>query len=85
MSEPESPGRKMDRSQVNVIRQGTDPGNNYVPGTMEYRLGLVWPMTCEVASLCEHMDVEQPLQRNIVVIRRGWLEEPETADESFKK
>lgn len=83
MSEAEKP--RMDRRAVNIIRQGVDPGNNYVPGSMEYRIGLVWTLTCEVASLCENMDVERPLQRNIVVIRRGWLEDPETGHESFKK
>lgn len=60
----------MNRGVVNVIRQGTDPGLNYVPGSMEFRIGLVWPMTREVASLCEHMDVERRLQRDVVVIKR---------------
>ena len=81
MSEPATPGMKMNRSPVNVIRQGADPGNNYVPGSMEYRLSLVWPLTCEVASLCENMDVERRLQRDVVVIRRGWMKDSETAQE----
>lgn len=41
---------RMNRGVVNVIRQGTDPGCNYVPGSMEYRIGLVWPLSREVAS-----------------------------------
>lgn len=68
MSEPEK--TRMNRGIVNVIRQGADPGLNYVPGSMEYRIGLVWPLTREVASLYEHMDVERRLQRDVVVILR---------------
>jgi len=38
---------------------------------MAYRIGLVWPLTKEVASLNKRYDVEQPLLRHITrLIRR---------------
>lgn len=42
-----------------------------VNGTPQSRLSLVWPLTCEVASLNKHFDVERKLQRDIVVLIRN--------------
>ena len=42
----------------------------YVSGTEEERLSMVWPITCEAASLSKKYDVEQRLQRHIINIVR---------------
>ena len=52
----------------------TDHWNDdYVPGTPEYRIGLVWPLTREIASLSVRYDVERRLQRHVtcLVSREG--------------
>ena len=43
--------------------------NNYVTGTMEERIDMVWPLTKEVLSLSIHYDAEQRLQRHAVCFR----------------
>ena len=44
---------------------------DYVEGTAEERILLVWPLTKEVASLSSKHNVEQRLQRHITrLIRR---------------
>ena len=55
---------------VTVIHQKDKRNNGYVPGTMEDRISMVWPLTCEVVSLSKKYNVEQPLQRHIVNIIR---------------
>ena len=42
----------------------------YVPGTPEERIAMVWPLTVEALSLSKKYNVEQPLQRHIVRIKR---------------
>ncbi|MCL2762790.1 MAG: hypothetical protein FWD36_06250 [Treponema sp.] len=59
----------MDKT-ITVIRQSDSRNSGYVPGTMEERISMVWPLTCEVVSLSKKYDVEQPLQRHIVNIIR---------------
>lgn len=44
--------------------------DNFVPGTVESRLGLVWPLTREVASLSPSHDPERRLQRHITCLKR---------------
>ena len=40
--------------------------------SVEERIGIVWPLTKEIASLSPKHDVERRLQRHIaVLIRRG--------------
>ena len=55
---------------ITVIRQDDNRNSAYVPGTMEERISMVWPLTCEAVSLSKKYDVEQPLQRHIVTIVR---------------
>jgi len=57
----------MDRT-VTVIHQKDKRNNGYVPGTMEERISMVWPLTCEAVSLSKKYSVEQELQRHIVNI-----------------
>lgn len=45
--------------------------NDYVPGTPQSRLAMVWPLTREVAALNKHYDVERILQRDVVVLIRN--------------
>jgi len=59
----------MDKS-ITVIRQSDQRNSGFVPGTMEERISMVWPLTCEAVSLSKKYDVEQPLQRHIVNIIR---------------
>ena len=44
--------------------------SGYVPGTMAERIGMVWPLTREVASLNKKFDVERRLQRHVAVLVR---------------
>jgi hypothetical protein len=59
----------MDKT-INVIHQSDPRNNGFVPGTMEERIAMVWPLTCEAASLSGKYDTEQRLQRNIIRIIR---------------
>ena len=60
----------MDRTRTALFRMGEMNNENAVPGTPAERISLVWPLTCEVASLSGLYDVEQRLQRHITVVRR---------------
>jgi hypothetical protein len=44
--------------------------DNFVSGTMEERVLMVWEITREVAALSPHHDVERRLQRNVVQVER---------------
>jgi hypothetical protein len=61
---------KLDRQTINksTLREHAD--DNYVPGTMEERVLMVWPITREVASLSPQHDVERRLQRHVVRVGR---------------
>jgi len=59
----------MDKT-VTVIHKSDKKNSGYVPGTMEERISMVWPLTCEVVSFSNKYDVKQPLQRHIVNIIR---------------
>ncbi|HTS17464.1 MAG TPA: hypothetical protein VMP11_07820 [Verrucomicrobiae bacterium] len=59
-----------------VVRKSPMQGHeddNYVPGTMEERVLMVWPITREVAALSPHHDVERRLQRDVVRVFRRTL------------
>ena len=59
----------MDKT-ITIIQQKDKKNNGYVSGTMEERISMVWPLTCEVVSLSKKYNVEQELQRHIVNIIR---------------
>jgi hypothetical protein len=44
--------------------------DNFVEGSVSKRIGLVWPLTEEVASLSPNHNVKQRLQRHITVLTR---------------
>ena len=49
----------------------TDKRNDdFVPGTPEERILLVWPLTQEIASLSVKHDVERRLQRHVTHLDR---------------
>jgi len=50
---------------ISVLAQSDRGNSGYVPGSMNERVALVWPLTCEAVSLSKKYDVEQPLQRHI--------------------
>jgi hypothetical protein len=60
----------MDRSHTVTLRISALPANEIVPGTPAERIGLVWPLTREVASLSKRHNVERRLQRHVAGIGR---------------
>ena len=61
----------MDRGIAKTMRMADQIArDNYVPGTPQSRLALVWPLTREVASLSKHHHAERRLQRDVAVLRR---------------
>ena len=64
----------MDRSVIKISRlKDKRPGDDFVPGTPASRIGLLWELTKEAASLSGKYDAEQRLQRHITVIKRRKL------------
>jgi hypothetical protein len=62
---------KLDRQTITKSALHDHADDNFVPGTMEERILMVWPITREVAALSPDLDVNQPLQRDMVrVVRR---------------
>jgi hypothetical protein len=54
----------MDKS-ISILVKSDRRNSAYVPGSMSERAALVWPLTCEAASLSKKYNVEQRLQRHI--------------------
>jgi hypothetical protein len=62
---------KLDRQTITKSALHDHADDNYVPGTIEERILMVWPITREVAALSPQHDVERRLQRDVVrVVRR---------------
>ena len=54
-----------------ATRKMTEVRNdNYVAGTPEERILLVWPLTKEIVSLSAEHDAERRLQRHVTVLVR---------------
>jgi len=61
----------MDRKHTAIYRMIDNRNVDYVAGSAEDRILLVWPLTREIASLSIKHDVERRLQRHITsLIRR---------------
>lgn len=61
----------MDRKHTTLRRITDHRNDDYVPGSPEDRIGLVWPLTREVTSLSAKYDAEQRLQRHVTrLVRR---------------
>ncbi|NJN47163.1 MAG: sel1 repeat family protein, partial [Candidatus Competibacteraceae bacterium] len=60
----------MNRTRTVVCRMSDTRRDEAVPGTPAQRIGLVWPLTREVASLSKRHDVERRLQRHVTSLGR---------------
>ncbi len=61
----------MDRKHVTKFKMQDNRNDNYVPGTPEERISLVWPLTREIASLSVKHNAERRLQRHVTgIVRR---------------
>ena len=60
----------MQRYVVKTGRMKEEENDDFVPGTPGMRLGLVWPLTREVASLSKRHNVERRLQRDVAISGR---------------
>jgi hypothetical protein len=64
-------GVKLDRQTITKSALRDHADDDYVPGTIEERVLMVWPITREIAALSPHLDVERRLQKDVVrVVRR---------------
>ena len=55
---------------ISVLKQSEGGNSGYVPGPMNERIALVWPLTREAVSLSKKYNVEQRLQRHITQLIR---------------
>ena len=63
---------KLNRKIIKSTKLSEHQDDNYVDASMEERIGMVWPLTMEVASLSPRHNVKQRLQRHIgVLVKRG--------------
>lgn len=61
----------MDKKKTTLSQMTRTHNDDYVPGTPEERINLVWELTKEACSLSNKYDAEQRLQRHITrLIRR---------------
>ena len=61
----------MDRKHTAIYKMTDNRNVNYVAGSAEDRILLVWPLTKEIASLSIKHNVERRLQRHITrLVRR---------------
>ncbi len=60
----------MNRMHTAKRRMSEHTGEDIVPGTPAERIGLVWPLTREVACLSRRHDVERRLQRHVAGLGR---------------
>ena len=62
---------RMDRKHTAIYKMTDNRNFDYVSGSSEDRILLVWPLTKEIASLSIKHDVERRLQRHITrLVRR---------------
>jgi hypothetical protein len=61
----------MNRKHTAIYRISDHRNDDFVPGTPEDRISLVWPLTREIVSLNEKYDAERRLQRHVTrLVRR---------------
>lgn len=60
----------MNRKHTAIYRMTDHRNDNYVSGTPEDRILLVWPLTQEIASLSVKHDAERRLQRHVTLLVR---------------
>ena len=60
----------MNRKHTAIYRMSDRRNEDFVPGTPVDRIGLVWPLTKEIASLSKKHDAERRLQRHVTLFVR---------------
>ena len=60
----------MDRTHTVKRRMSDSRRDDFTPGTPAERIGRIWPLTREVASLSKRHDVERRLQRHVTCLGR---------------
>jgi len=61
----------MNRNHTAKYRISDNRNDDYIPGSPEDRMGLVWPLTLEISSLSAKHDVKRRLQRHVTrLVRR---------------
>lgn len=60
----------MNRKHTVIRKMAEVRNDNYVAGTPEERIYLVWPLTKEITSLSAKHDAERRLQRHVTVLIR---------------
>ena len=60
----------MDREGAATYRMSDRRNGDFVPATPAERIGLVWPLTREAASLSKRHDAERRLQRHVASLGR---------------
>ena len=61
----------MNRKLTAIYRITDRRNDNFIPGTPEDRIGLVWPLTLEISSLSKKHNAERRLQRHVTrLVRR---------------
>ncbi len=61
---------QLQRKQLTKRNLQDHEDDDFVVGSMQERLEMVWEITKEVASLSPYHDVERRLQRHIVCVTR---------------
>ena len=60
----------MNRKHTAIYRMSDRPNEDFVSGTPEDRIGLVWPLTREITSLNKKYDAERRLPRHVTCLVR---------------
>ena len=61
----------MDRTATRLLRKGEAEDIPICQGSIAERIGMVWPLTVEIASTFGVFNVEQRLQRDVTLLIRG--------------
>ena len=62
--------KQMERGIKKKVKLKDINNDDFVPGTMEERISLVWPLTEEAASLSPRHNAKRRLQRHITLLKR---------------
>ncbi len=65
----------MNRIRTAKFRMSDRKNEDLTPGSPAERIGLVWPLTRELASLSKRYDAERRLQRHVTTLR-GCIKTP---------
>lgn len=60
--------QNMNKRVSRLCKFGDKGNDDFVAGSMNSRIALVWPLTEEVASISRNHNVKRRLQRNVAVV-----------------